>query len=444
METNTTVIDVVFHNGADQWDNNGGADWHVNVANCGDEPPPPQTVTIDPAEPVGCGPVTITYNPSGRNLLGVNPVKIHIGRNGWQDVILPNPSMTQSGANWTYVYTPLPGTEMIDMVFNDGGAVWDNNDDADWHFAVDGCEDVPTGLAITNPPANITVSNSVATYTLAGIADGMEGDLTWTNSLTGASGTLPATAAWSIPGIALDVGGNEFVITGSNTTAAGIATNAFDDASDAAYSSGWNTGNNGGTGFSGWTLNAVEGSSGHFTGTNGMWGMWSHESNNLAEAIRPFSAPLSTGQTFHVRMQNGWIWENGGGIGVALESAEGVTIWQCYFNGGDTNYTVSSGETDIAWTDAGLDITYEITGPSDYEATVQPVGGSLRQFSGTVGGQIARFRAWSNGNGTDDGQNSNRDFFINHLMITSPTGEGVATNSDFVIITRQSGGGPVP
>ena len=54
---------------------------------------------------------------------------------------------------------------------------------------------------------------------------------------------------------------------------------------------------------------------------------------------------------------------------------------------------------------------------------------------------IARFRAWSNGNGTDDGQNSNRDFFINNMVLTSPTEAGVATNSDFVIITRQPGAG---
>jgi len=445
MPTNTTVIDAVFTDGAGVWDNNGGADWHVAVTNCGEAPEPLPAVSLSPTNAGACDPITITYNPAGRVLLGVNPVKIHIGRNGWQDVILPNPNMTASGSYWTYVYSPPPGATNIDVAFNDGASTWDNNDGADWHFDIADCPDIPTGLAITNPPNDIVVSNSVTTFDLQGIADGMEGDLTWTNSLTGAAGTLPATAAWSIPGLALGVGGNEFVIRGSNTTAAGIATNAVDNASDAAYSSGWNTGNNGGTGFGGWTLNAVEGSSGHFTGTNGMWGMWSHESNNLAEAIRTFSTPLSTGQTFHVRMQNGWIWENGGGIGVALESAEGVSIWQCYFNGGDTNYNVSTGVTDIAWTDAGLDITYEITGPSDYEVSIQPVGGGdLRQYTGTVGGQIARFRAWSYSNGTDDGQNSNRDFFINNLKITSPSEPGVATNSDFVVITRQSGGGPVP
>ena len=443
MPTNTTIIDAVFTDGAGVWDNNGGADWHVAVTNCGEAPEPLPAVSISPTNAGACDPITITYNPAGRVLLGVNPVKIHIGHNGWQDVILPNPNMTASGSYWTYVYSPPPGATNIDVVFNDGASTWDNNDGADWHFDIADCPDIPTGLAITNPPNDIVVSNSVTTYDLQGIADGMEGDLAWTNSLTGASGTLPAAAAWSLPGLALGVGGNEFIITGSNTTAAGTATNAVDNASDAAYSDGWNTGNNGGTGFGSWTLNAVEGSSGHFTDARG-WGMWTQEGDYLSESIRPFSSPLTTGQTFHVRMQNGWV-ESGGSIGVALQTAEGVTVWECYFNGGDTNYNVSTGVTDIAWTDAGLDITYEITGPSDCEVSIQPLGGGdLRQYTGTVGGQIARFRAWSHSNGRDDGQNSNRDFFINNLKITSPTGEGVATNADFVVITRQSGGGPVP
>lgn len=444
LPTNTAIIDVVFNNGAGVWDNNGGADWHAAVTNCGEAPEPLPPVSISPTNAGACDPITITYNPAGRVLLGANPVKIHVGYNGWQGVILPNPNMAASGSYWTYAYSPPPGATNVDVVFNDGGSTWDNNDGADWHFDVADCPNLPTGLAITNPPSGTTVSNAVAAIDLSGIADGMTGELLWTNRLTGGSGAIAAASPWSIPGVALGVGGNEFIITGTNATAGGTVTNAVDTAADAAYSDGWNSGNNGGTGFLGWTLNAEEGSSGHFTGTNGMWGMWSHESNHLAEAIRSFSSPLTTGQTFSVFMKNGWIWESGGGIGVALESAEGVSIWQCYFNGGDANYNVSTGVTDIGWTDAGLDITYEITGPSDCEVSIQPVGGDVRQYAGTVGGQIARFRAWSYSNGTDDGQNSNRDFFINNLKITSPAEAGVATNSDFVVITRQAGGGEAP
>ncbi|MGD9611801.1 MAG: hypothetical protein AB7V22_02745 [Kiritimatiellia bacterium] len=444
MPTNTAIIDVVFNNGAGVWDNNGGADWHVAVTNCGEAPEPLPTASISPTNAGACDPITITYNPAGRVLLGVNPVKIHIGYNGWQGVILPNPNMAASGANWTYVYDPPPGATNIDVVFNDGGSTWDNNDGADWHFDVADCPDLPTGLAITNPPAGTTVSYVVTNTDLAGIADGMTGELVWTNKLTHASGAIPAASPWSLPGVALGVGGNEIVVSGSNVVAGGTATNAVDDSTDAAYSDGWNGGNNGGTGFLGWTLNAEEGSSGHFIDTNAWrWGMWSHESNHLAEAIRTFSfTNLAVGQTFRVRMQNGWIWESGGSVGVALRDNASNTLWQLYFNGGSSNYNVSTGATDIGWTDAGIDIAFTVTGAGAYSVDVAPVGGTLRNYTGTYSGEIANFRAWSYSNGTDDGQNSNRDFFIDNLKVTSPSAGGVETYSDFVIATRQAGGSP--
>lgn len=434
METNTTEINVVFNNGAGVWDNNGGTDWNVTVTGCGEGEAPLPPVSISPTNPVGCDPVTITYNPSGRDLQGADPVKIHIGRNGWQDVILPNPSMSQSGAYWTYVYTPPAGSTNINMVFNDGGATWDNNDGADWHFAVEGCDDIPTGLAITNPPANITVPNSTETYDLSGIADGMEDALSWTNTLTGASGTLPAVSPWTITNIALNPGGNEIIVRGTNTAPPGVVTSAADSASDAAYSGGWNSGNNGGSGFGGWTLTA-DASAGHFIGDAG-WGLWA-QSTNLSEAIRPFSSSLSTGQTFQVHMKNGFVMESGGSVGIALQSSEGVTIWELFFNGGNDYYDGTEGMTDIAWTDAGLDISFEITGPSDYEVTIQPVGGTARQYTNTIAGQIARFRAWSWSNGSG----SDYDYFVNNLKITSPTAGGIQTNADSVVITRM--GNPV-
>lgn len=444
MPSNSTIIDVVFNNGAGVWDNNGGADWHVAVTNCGTMPEPPPAVSISPTDPVGCGPITITYNPSGRILLGVDPVKIHIGRNGWQDVILPNPAMTKSGAYWTYTYTPLPGTTNINLAFNDGASTWDNNTEMNWNFAVAGCEDIPTGLAITNPASHIAVANSIATYDLQGVADGMAGTLAWTNSLTGAAGTLPAAATWSIPGIALGVGGNEIIVSGSNTTVAGTTTNAVDNASDTDYSDGWNTGNNGGSGFLGWTLNAVDDSSGHFTDTNGMWGMWSHEGDNLAEAIRPFAAPLTSGKTFSVQMKNGSVLEGSGGIGVALQNETGDTLWQFWFNGGDTNYNRSGGTTDVSWTEAPINLSIKMTSATTYDLTVHPDGASARNYSGSLDSYadqtIARFRAWSYNNGTG----SEYDFFVNNLMITSPSAGGVETHSDFVVITRQSGDTPPP
>jgi len=444
--TNTTAIDVVFNDGGGIWDNNNGADWHVNVTGCGDAPQPTGPVEISAA--AACAPITITYNPAGRVLQGANPVFIHIGRNGWKDIIQPNPAMTKSGANWTYQYTPLPGTTNINMVFNDGAVTWDNNNEANWHFAITECPDTPTGLAITNPPAVSTVPNATASVTLAGVADGMTGNLAWSNKLTHASGSIPAASPWSIPGIALNVGANEIVVSGSNVVAGGTATNAHDIATDAAYSGGWNTGNNGGTGFNGWQLNAEAGESGHFVNSN-LWGMWSHQ-GHLAESYRPFSTALAVGQSFHVFMKNGWIWEgaddgNGGkigkgGIGIALFDATTNKHWQFYFNGGDANYNITGATTDIGWTDQGLDIVFTVTAAGNYSVDITPVGGAKRTYTGTFSGDIAKFRAWSWSNGANDGNNSNRDYFLGAMKITSPGSGGTQVYSDFVVVTRQAAG----
>ncbi|HMP73778.1 MAG TPA: carbohydrate-binding protein, partial [Kiritimatiellia bacterium] len=148
----TFVVNFVFNNGT-TWDNNSGNDWNVTVANCSTSGPPP-TVSTDPQSPVGCGPVTITYNPSGRPLAGANQVYIHIGYNGWQGVQVPNPPMNQQGSSWTYTYTPVPGTEVLNFVFNNGDGTWDNNNGADWFVNITDCDEgdpPPTGLAITNP-----------------------------------------------------------------------------------------------------------------------------------------------------------------------------------------------------------------------------------------------------------------------------------------------------
>lgn len=441
VPTNTTVIDVVFNDGNNAWDNNGGSDWHKAVTGCGEGPEEPLgPVSISPTNAAGCAPITITYNPAGRNLQGASSVKIHIGRNGWQDVILPNPSMTKSGANWTYVYTPLAGSTNIDVVFNDGGGIWDNNGGADWHFDIQNCDPVPTGLVITNPTTGAHVPYETTTVNISGVADDMSGQLAWTNVATGASGSTAAVTPWTIPGIALAVGGNEIIVKGSNVVVSGTATNAIDEASDAAYSGGWNDGNNGGTGFGAWALQAEGGNSGHFINAQKGWGMWSHETGHLANASRPFSTGLSSGQTFSVHIQNGWLWENApGSIGIELKSGSNQ-VWQFYFMGGQTNYTegTASTLTDISWTDQGLDIAFTLTSPTTYSVNITPVGGSTRTYTGAVSGVVNSFRAWSYQNGTADGNNSNRDFFFKGLKITSPAAGGWTNHSDSIIVIRDA------
>ncbi|MBN2448510.1 MAG: hypothetical protein JXO22_17415 [Phycisphaerae bacterium] len=97
-------------------------------------------VTVDP-DPVQAGQnVTITYDPAGGPLAGAAQVALHHGFNGWNPVVSPDANMTWDAGEdvWT-VTVGVPGNAtQLDFVFNDGGSTWDNNNGADWHYAVEG------------------------------------------------------------------------------------------------------------------------------------------------------------------------------------------------------------------------------------------------------------------------------------------------------------------
>jgi hypothetical protein len=97
----------------------------------------PSTATFDPANPNGCGAVTILYTPNEGPLKGGAQVNIHIGHNNWQDAT--DSPMTKVGSIWRHVYTPPAGTELINCCFNDGAGTWDNHSSADWSVPVQNC-----------------------------------------------------------------------------------------------------------------------------------------------------------------------------------------------------------------------------------------------------------------------------------------------------------------
>lgn len=294
-------------------------------------------------------------------------------------------------------------------------------------------------IVITDPAGSVTVS--AATYTLSGTSSGIIGDLTWSNALTGATGTAPADANWTIPDVALNVGANEIRVSGEIEGAGGgSGVLAEDDAGN--YGEGWSTGSNGGSGFDPWIIEGSEEDAGTFIGDNG-FGFWSHEGGGWAAAIRPFASSLSEGQTFSIRMRNDWIWEgtegeDSGSVGFALRDSAGDEQWVIYFVGGESTYGGTE-TTDIEWTDEGVDIAFTLTGANSYSVDVTPVGGSTRTYTGTVPGTIDQVRAWSANNGTDDEFNSNRDFFVNNLAIEGDGGSTTDHVSVSVTITRDEG-----
>ena len=435
---NAPQLEICFNDGSN-WENNGGANWKVAIRDC-DAPVFSNGVSLNPPLPVAGQSVTVTYDPAGRNLAAATNVNMHYGYNGdanW--TVAPGMAMSRSGSLWTYAYTLPQAATNIVLCFNNG-TTWDNNGGGNWTFAVTPAAPVPNGVLITNPSvATVTVAHAVNSYRLEGTAGtNLTGHLNWTNAATGLGGSIPHATYWNL---AIDLANGDNAIQVSSLIAgpgAGVTTVAVDSAS--TYAS-WTNGSNAGTGFGPWSL-FHDANAGHFLDARG-WGLWSHEGTNLSEAIRTFASPLATGQTFRVRMQNGWLWESGGSIGVALRTGEGSTLWQLYFNGGNATYS-TTGATDIAWTSNGLDIAFTLTTPTTYSVDVQPVGGSTRQYTGVLSGTVSQFRAWSYNNGTSDTNNSQRDFFINNLRVTRAATGSVATSTASVHILRSGGSNAPP
>ncbi len=128
---------------------------------------------VTAVQPVQGGPVTITYTRAGTVLASADPVRIHIGYNGWNGVITPDPAMTPNGDKsvWTYVYQPPADATVINFVFNNSSGVWDNNTGLDHNMQVTGGSPevpaAPTGVsavAVAHDRVNVAW-NAVATAT---------------------------------------------------------------------------------------------------------------------------------------------------------------------------------------------------------------------------------------------------------------------------------------
>ena len=173
------------------------------------------------------------------------------------------------------------------------------------------------GLAITNPPGNLAVANETATYALQGTASAItNGNLRWTNSLTGASGQFPATTPWTLTNVALGVGANVITVSGQTSGGAGTLADKADN-----YGGGWADGANQGSGFGPWTFSHTQGTgyAGTFVGNPALAGISGFASTNAfgfyanppasganAEVRRSFGSALVAGATFSYKLGLNW------------------------------------------------------------------------------------------------------------------------------------------
>lgn len=444
---NAPTLQVYFQNaGQTLTDNNFGNNYAVSIRDC-DAPVGPSSVGFSNAP--ACSPVDVTYYPNAGGLASATQVLAHVGYNQWA-LVFPTQAMTKISNNvWRISLLPPEGATNLNLAFNNGAGTWDSNGGSNWTFALNACIPIPPppGIVITNPPADAVVGNEVTVFTLKGtVGQGVVGLMVWSNSFNGATGLVSAVNPWLVANIPLGVGANTISVTGTNSGSS-VVTNAADAGSQAAYNDGWQNGDNGGSGFGPWRFANTSGDgnqNGQFKAESSAvniglpaWGLYAN-SGNTANARRPLPAALGVGQALRVRMDNGFL-NNGAGTGVALQNAASNTLWEFFFNGGDQNYSISGGSTDIGWTPGGLDIELTMSGPTSWISRITPLGGSTRtnagNFSALPDMSATLFRAWN----YNAGGGSDFDFFINGLQVTSPGGGGTISTGDTVVITRQAG-----
>ncbi|RPJ44876.1 MAG: hypothetical protein EHM19_06120, partial [Candidatus Latescibacterota bacterium] len=110
---------------------------HVYV---GSETGAGEAVSWDPAAPAAGDTVRILYDLAlGALPPETDPVRIHIGHSGWQEIVTPDPAMVRVAEDvWAYTYSIPSGATSVDFVFTDAAGHWDNNNGDDWHIALTG------------------------------------------------------------------------------------------------------------------------------------------------------------------------------------------------------------------------------------------------------------------------------------------------------------------
>ena len=306
---------------------------------------------------------------------------------------------------------------------------------------------LPPDLLITNPPSDIVVGEATTSYDIQGIANPANWTgLIWTNSLTGDSGPSPIGYAWSIAAVPLGVGSNIVTVTATNLQGTG----ASDSAADPAYGDGWTNGAAGGSGWAGgWAITDSANSGVFIAGPanannsagSTAFGMWAH-SGDLSDAKRDFAAPMLTGQELSFRFDNNFI-ENGGGVGFGLQNAAGANLFEFFFVGGRSAYSVNDDaadrDTGIPWSGDGWDILFELTSGTEYALScgTNLITGTLKADADQ---EIVRFRAWN----SHSGVGGDHDYFFNDLALSgSPSGLGASTSMT-VRIVRESGDSQIP
>jgi hypothetical protein len=180
---------------------------------------------------------------------------------------------------------------------------------------------------------------------------------------------------------------------------------ASDNASSSAYNDGWQVGDNGGSGFNAWSTinNSGGGFGGGFLstgnlaavnigtgGNNAAWGVFGNN-GGTGNAVRPFPTPLVVGQTFHISMDNQSI-DTGGTVGFGLRAPNNANLFEFYFIGGQTNYTVNAlnvSGTTPGFTQGGLRLAFSLTASNAFTFTMDTLSNGVGTDHTVTGNLLA-------------------------------------------------------
>lgn len=228
---------------------------------------------------------------------------------------------------------------------------------------------------------------------------------------------------------------------------------ASDNASDPAYSSGFATGTNGGTGFGAWTIAATSGGA-FINGTSNdqtnlpapVFNIWNDAGDagvldtDVTTANRPFTGALSPGQSFSFSDVLHWGRSVTGGIasllGWSLLDSSGHPVLDFHSGGGFDGYYLTDKNNSLLQ-DTNVQYNYDSADQFKFtlndasgDYTLTTTGASVSGGSETITGQIdmstggpAEFLIYNNNGGT------NSDLQFNNLAITVPEPAVFATAS---------------
>jgi hypothetical protein len=263
------------------------------------------------------------------------------------------------------------------------------------------------------------------------------------------------------------------VLAAGSARLAPAITVASDDASQAAYSNGWQAGDNGGTGFGAWTF-AFSGLrsdllydpqfidrgplSGDHLGapTFAMTTGARASQTDTSEVVRALTSQLAVGQTFSLDIDGSVLASSGMPFSMGntfqLFGTDGQERFALFTsNQYHANNWTATGDADTGIPAANaFHVAFTLATANTYNLVLTPYGGGAPLFSqtaapldGNAGSPIQSFRFSDYGTGSS--ADGSKELFFDNLLITSPgvTGDynqdGIVDAADFVVWRKTLG-----